>query len=161
MAGANAVLTLEKITASNFDAALALKTKPTQAKFCPDNAYSLVQAQFHKGTYRRLICADGVPVGFVMLYVAKAKSEGEIYLWRFLMDGKSQGRGYGAKAFDLLMRRIVKAWPSVTIIKSCFIRGRGGPEKFWLRRGFKIDGPPVGDEVPMSLNVKTWRGSHG
>lgn len=150
-------LTLERVTLANFEQVLGLRTKRSQKDFCPDNAYSLVQASFYGQTaWRRMIRADGVPVGFVMVYTGDLKKDGSLFLWRFLIDGRQQKHGYGRQAFDLVLSRIRKAWPKATTLKSCFVRGEGGPEGFWLSRGFRITDnaeAPVGHEVYMELDL--------
>lgn len=153
-------LTLERVTPANFDKALALKTKRSQADFCPDNAYSLVQASLYPSakTWRRLICADGVPVGFVMIWAGDVKIDGTIFLWRFLIGGKHQGKGLGADAFKLVLDRARRNWPKAHTMKSCFIRGDGGPERFWLGQGFTITenaDAPVGHEVGMEMPLRS------
>jgi diamine N-acetyltransferase len=151
-------LSLEKITVNNFDSVISLHTFPRQKRFIPTNSYSLIQAQFHKGAWKRAICLDGKPIGFVMLYVAKAKTEKEIFLWRFMISRHYQKDGNGTKAFNLVLEHIRKTWPSVNLIKSCFVKGPGSPGKFWIKKGFKIQEQTEEDirngEIPIQMEIK-------
>lgn len=151
-------LSLEKITIYNFESVIALHTFPRQKKFIPTNAYSLIQAQFYKGAWKRAIYLDGKPIGFVMLYVAKAKTEKEIFLWRFMISKNYQKDGNGTKAFTLVLDHIRKNWPMATTLKSCFVNGAGSPGKFWVKKGFKIQEQTEEDlkngEIPILMEIK-------
>ena len=60
------------------------------------NAVSFAEAMFEPKAWFRAVVADDVPVGFVMLSIDTATPE--YYLWRFMIDQRYQGRGYGREA---------------------------------------------------------------
>lgn len=151
-------ITLEKITGANYDAIITLYTYPRQKKFIPTNAYSLIQSMFWKGAWKRAIYADGVPIGFVMLYTAKAKTEKEIFLWRFMIAKQYQKGGYGSRSLKVVLEHIRKTWPRVTTLKSCYVPGSGSPGKFWLKKGFKhveqTEEDRKNNEIPIVMELK-------
>ena len=59
---------------------------------------------FEPKAWFRAVVADDVPVGFVMLSVDEAAPE--YYLWRFMIDERYQGRGYGRAAIGLLIDHV-------------------------------------------------------
>ena len=85
---------LREITQENFDEILALEVDPTQTAFVSTVEHSLAQAWLHREcAFPFAIYADGIPVGFVMLGYYEARAQ--YTLWKFLIDKKYQGKGYG------------------------------------------------------------------
>ena len=91
---------LEKITAENLDAVLALKVNDGQNEFVSTTAESLAAAYVYGRTaYPFAVYDDDEIVGFVMMGYYKVK---EYYtLWKLLIDGRYQHRGYGRQAMML------------------------------------------------------------
>ena len=114
-------ITLEKITYKNYVKVIwGLKVKASQKNFVASNPNSLAEAYVaitNGGVALPFaICRNGKPVGFLMVgygaseddfeeedpaFIAMAK---ESYsLWRFMIDKRYQGRGYGKKAMQLAL----------------------------------------------------------
>jgi diamine N-acetyltransferase len=101
-------------------------------------------------------------VGFVMLYdptLPGAKphpdfSAEEVTLWRFLIDGRHQGLGFGARALDLVIRH-ARTRPGMRRLSASYAPIPAGPEGFYLRRGFKKTGRLLDDgtEVEIALDL--------
>ena len=98
---------LRKITGNNYDECLNLKVSDAQKNFVASNIYSLAQAWvFYNTAYPFAIYADDVMVGFVMMGYDKEKN---IYdIWRFMIDEKYQGKGYGRAARYLAIEYLKK-----------------------------------------------------
>jgi diamine N-acetyltransferase len=143
-----AVVTLEQITGGTVRALCRLAVSPDQSGFVAPNAVSFAEALFEPHAWYRAIAADGVPVGFVMLYDDPA--EPVYYLWRFMIDARHQGKGFGARAMELLLAH-VRGRPQATELKVSWMPGEGGPEGFYRRLGFEPTGEIDDDEVVARL----------
>jgi len=117
--GRLSMVELRKINVGNVLKCIKLKLRPEQENFVASNRNSLVQAF---GLNRRLIgkgskavpyviCADGEVVGFIMYGFFTKKfdnkhGEDYYYFWRFMIDKKHQGKGYGNKALTQILDEI-------------------------------------------------------
>ncbi len=99
----------------------------------------------------RAVYADETPVGFLMLSdnIPPERTEylGPYFLWRLLIDARSQGRGYGTAALDLAVAS-VRTRPNAEHLLTSYVAGPGGPGPFYERYGFVPtgeidDGEPV------------------
>lgn len=97
---------LLEINEENREECLALKAAPSQAEFIASNEKSLRQAEEAAGVARPYaIYADGEMIGFTMFAFDHEEKPGQKYwLWRFMIDEKFQGKGYGRYA----LREILK-----------------------------------------------------
>ena len=126
-------VTLREITKENFRAVAALKVADHQSNFVANNAFSIAEARFEDEAWFRAIYADEVPVGFAMLF--EDESKGEYGLWRFMIDGKYQGKGYGKAALQLLIDRI-KGYPNATKMELSVVPENEAAAAFYKRFGF-------------------------
>lgn len=140
----NVEVTLREVTRDNLDAVLALEVSPRQVgRFVATNAKSLAQAHFYpENAWFRAIYADETPVGFLMLWDEPAKPE--YMLWRLMIDGRYQGRGYGRAAVQLLISH-VRGRPGATALLTGAQPGEGSPIGFYEKLGFVLTGD-VDDE---------------
>ena len=143
----NAV-TLRVIAKDTVVAITRLSVSDDQTGFVAPNAVSLAQALFQQehAWYRGIYAGDD-PVGFVMCSIED--DDEMIYLWRFMIDQRHQGNGYGFRAVELLfeeMRAIGKAGVLLS-----FVDKPGGPEPFYAKLGFTRTGNVVHGETEMAL----------
>ena len=86
--------------------ALSETLAPAQRKMVADNALSIAEAYFCNKAWFRSIYAGDEPVGFVMLHLGgDTQAEDDytgVYLWRFMIAGSHQGKGYGKQAIELI-----------------------------------------------------------
>lgn len=143
-----AKVTLRGVTEENMWDICSLKTTKEQENYVAPNPYSLAQARFSDNAWYRAIYADETPVGFMMVH--EQPNRGQYYLWRFLMDYRYQGKGYGKEAMHQLIERI-KQNPKATSLSLSCVPGEGGPEKMYLNMGFAATGEMDGDEQVMIL----------
>ena len=119
-----------------------------QRRMVAPNARSIAQAHFSDKAWFRAIYAGESPVGFIMLY--DDPEEADYFLWRLMIAGPHQGKGYGRKAVELLID-YVKGRPGATELCTSYVPIEGGPEGFYQRLGFEPTGEMEGDEVVMCL----------
>lgn len=126
---------------------------PAQRKMVTDNAISIAQAHFSENAWLRAIYADQTPVGFIMLHIGSDYADGidcpGVFLWRFMIAGPHQSKGYGRRALDLLVDHL-RAQGIPELYTSCG-RGEASPEGFYLHYGFAPTGEFYGDEVELVL----------
>lgn len=130
-------VTLREITAETVRAVCRLEVHPDQTGFVAPNAVSIAQAHFEPKAWFRAVYAGDEPVGFAMLYVDTEKPE--YFLWRFMIAGEHQGKGYGRRALNRVVEH-VRALPGARELRSSYVPGDRGPRDFYLRYGFEETG---------------------
>lgn len=149
-------ITLKKITRGNLDSVLNLRVKPKQEFLVATNAVSIAQAHFYKGSWYRAIYLDDTPIGFVLLvdstlkYKQIKQKTPYFYLWRFMIDEKYQGKGYGQKAVELVINHL-KTRPNAKEVTLHHAQTDGNAGLFYERLGFKLTGKILHDEVERKL----------
>ena len=94
------MIQLKPVTPENLEAVLALRVKEGQESFVSSVAESLSQAYVYPDTAFPFAVYDGgEAVGFIMMGFYEAK--GYYTLWKLMIDGEHQGRGYGRAALGL------------------------------------------------------------
>ena len=142
-------ISLREITRENAGKIIKLKVSEAQEQFVASNVISLAQAYFERDhAWFRGIYADETPVGFMMLY--DDPREPVYYLWRFMIDARYQGMGYGRKAINLLIEH-VKTRPAATELKVSYVPEEGGPGPFYAKHGFVETGEVDDGENVMKL----------
>ena len=126
-------VTLREITAETVRVICNLEVRPEQRGYVAANAISIAQAHFEPQAWFRAVYAAETPVGFVMLSEDHEKQE--YYLWRFMIAGEHQGKGYGKRALDLVVEH-VRALPGARELVSSFVPGEASPRDFYLNYGF-------------------------
>ena len=141
-------VTLQEITADTVRTICNLSVRDEQQKFVTPNAVSIAQAYFSKYAWFRAIYANTTPIGFLML--EDKPEEAEYYLWRFMIDARYQGMGFGHRALLLLIDR-VKTRPNATKLLTSVVQGEGSPQGFYEKLGFKLTGEYEEEEAIMKL----------
>lgn len=102
---------LEKLTWDTVDDVLKLKVSKEQKKFVAGNSDSIVDAYFAMTEDGKTVYPFGIyygkkPVGFLMISYDTVWRENldfarnSYYIWRFMIDRRYQGRGYGRAALQ-------------------------------------------------------------
>jgi diamine N-acetyltransferase len=141
-------VTLREITSDSVRTICNLSVRDEQQKFVAPNAMSIAQAYFSEYAWFRAIYADTTPIGFVML--EDKPEEAEYYLWRFMIDARYQGMGFGRRALLLVIDRI-KTRPNATELLTSVVREEGSPQGFYEKLGFKLTGEYEEEEAIMRL----------
>jgi diamine N-acetyltransferase len=146
-----ATVTLREITRETLSGVLDLRVAPEQERFVASNAVSIAQAHFHpEHAWFRAVHADDVPVGFVMLH--DQPEEAKYYLWRFMIDRRYQGRGFGARALERVVDHVRTRPGATELLVSC-VPGEGGPGPFYEKLGFAYTGDVDDGELVMSRRL--------
>jgi len=155
--GRPADVELVAITPDSVRAVLALRTHPNQRRFVGPMANSFAVALFppvEAGAplvpWMRAIEADGELAGFVML-AARTEHHPEPYLWRLLLDRRHQRRGIGDRVLALLAEGLRAAGDTTLLVS--WAPGPGGPEPFYLARGFVPTGVVDDGEIEGRLTL--------
>jgi len=151
----DARITLREITAENVNALLTLSAKEHQKQLVASHAISIAQPHFRPEAWFRAIYADDTPVGFVMLYDAhlgEHPPQNEYYeVWRFMIDARYQGRGFGRRAMELVIAH-VKTRPNAKALFLGHRREPGYAGGFYQKLGFEYTGnAEEGGDVEMRL----------
>ncbi len=124
-----------------------------QRDMVADNALSIAQAHFSDNAWMRAIYVDDTPIGFIMTHTGSDDDDGidcaGVFLWRFMIAGPFQGKGYGRKAMELLLDHL-RAEGATELYTSCG-QGEGSPEGFYKKLGFVPTGEYYDDEVELRL----------
>ena len=145
----DAEVSLREVTKDNLRAVLGLKVAEDQERFVASNAVSIAQAHFTKEAWFRAVCTGDAPVGFVMLHVDEEKQSH--YLWRFMIDGRYQGRWYGRRALELVIEHVCGL--GATELTLSYQPGEGSPEGFYRKCGFEHTGEEDEGELVMRLGL--------
>ncbi len=148
-----ATVSLREILDENLRDILMLSRQmlPGQDNMVAPNAVSIAQAHFNEKAWYRGIYADDTAVGFVMLY--DDPETPQYYLWRLMIAGPHQGKGFGRKAMYELIDH-VKTRPEATELLASYVPIAGGPWPFYRSLGFEPTGEMEGDEVVIRLNLE-------
>lgn len=151
MSELDSTITLREITRDNLRDILRLQVAPHQERFVASNAFSLAEAHFEPDLpWFRAIYAGDLPVGFLMLEYDKEDTS--YNLWRFMIDARYQGHGYGRKALELLFAH-VKTLPGADELYLHCVPGEGGPGPFYEKMGFVYTGEEEGGGEWMRRDI--------
>ncbi len=146
---------LKRITSANLFPVLALSEtlSADQRKMVADNSVSLAQAYCSENAWVRAVYMNEDPIGFIMMHYGGEIEEGILcpgaFLWRFMIAGPYQGKGYGRTALNLVVQQL-KAQGYRELYTSAG-QGEGSPLEFYKRLGFVPTGEILEDEVELLL----------
>ncbi len=143
----SSVVTLQKIDEDNVRSVIRLEVAGHQRSMVATNAVSLAQYAVSPKAWTRAIYADDVPVGYVLLY--DDADAPEYFLWRFMIDRRYQGSGFGRKAIELVVE-YVRTRPQASNLLTSYVPTPGGPGPFYHRLGF-VDTGEVDDGEIVTL----------
>lgn len=132
----SSVVSLREITAETVRVICDLEPHEAQSGFVAPNAVSIAQAHFNPAAVFRAVYADEAPVGFIMW---RPEDDGaSCFLWRFMIDARHQGKGYGREAIALWL----KSLPALgyELARLSYVPGHNGPHHFYLAQGFRDTG---------------------
>jgi len=149
---------LEKVTPDNVEAACRLQVRPDQEGLVAPVARSLAEAYAQPEiAWPRLVYDGERLVGFVMASFDVRFDPDDpddrlrSGLWRLNIAADQQGRGYGRFAVESVCAEIGRRGGSR--VTATWVPGEHGPERFYLRLGFRPTGEKSGDEVVGELDL--------
>jgi diamine N-acetyltransferase len=129
-------LRLAELSAGNIDAAICLRLRPGQERFVAPVLRSIAEAYVHPTAWPRVVFDGDKLVGFVMANFDPG-NEQEAFrcgIWRLNVAAAAQGRGVGRFAVDAVAAEARRRGQArITVL---WVRGRDGPEGFYLKLGF-------------------------
>ncbi|XVV08146.1 GNAT family N-acetyltransferase [Actinoplanes sp. CA-131856] len=143
---------LEAITPENYEAALAVRVRPDQEDLVEPVVTSLAEAYvFRDFAWPRLMYDGDRVAGFVMAFLdipwdpERDPGDRRSGLWRLNIAAGEQGKGFGTYAVEEVCREI-RARGGTRAYVTWEPRA-GGPEEFYLKRGFRPTGERSGDQT--------------
>ncbi|MDO6546368.1 GNAT family N-acetyltransferase [Pseudoalteromonas carrageenovora] len=140
-------LSLEDITADNYEAVCDLGLAKTQEEYLACNMSSLVEAHYNSGYTCKVINLNSTPVDFFM-WVQETPTK--VSIWRFMVDQTYQNKGIGRKALGMAIEQI-KTTPGLCEIEICYNPSNSIAKDFYTSFGFKEVGL---DEDDMLAIIK-------
>ncbi len=151
------MINLGDITKRNLISIIDLEVSENQKDQVASNAVSIAQGHYSKSAWFKGIFNDGIAVGFVMLDLVI--EENKCFLWRFMIDEKYQGKGYGKIALTQVID-YVKSLKVIDNIKTSYVPTENGAEGFYKNFGFiesdeiiKEFGLEGSDEIGMKYSL--------
>jgi diamine N-acetyltransferase len=158
----NAKITLAEITKDNVNPIVRMNPGAVGERMVATNGISIAQGTYSKNAWFRAVMANDTPVGFVMLFdptldleAAKAQDEAldALYIWRFMIDFKHQGKGYGEQVMQLIIER-AKSMPTINAVSLSYVLRDGNAKPFYERMGFRETGKVTDGEMEMVLKLR-------
>jgi diamine N-acetyltransferase len=142
---------LKDVTADNWRAVAGLKLDAEQEDLVASNVYSLAEAQFDPDARPRAVYAGKRVVGFLMydVYQRRDKSRAAS-IYRFMIDRKHQGKGYGRAALSKALDEI-RAIPKVRKVSIRYMAENPVAKPFYASFGFVEVGKDDDGEIIAEL----------
>jgi diamine N-acetyltransferase len=137
---------LKDVTAKNWRAVARLELAPDQEELVASNLHSIAESKFDPDARPRAIYAGDQPVGFLM-YDA---SDREALIYRFMIDRRHQGKGYGRAALILALNEI-KAIPTARKAVISYMPDNKVAKAFYASLGFVEAGLDEDGEMMAEL----------
>jgi diamine N-acetyltransferase len=127
---------LKEVTADNWEAVVDLELTDAQEDIVASNAYSLVEAKFTPAAQPRAIYAGKRIVGFLMYETLASEGKPhETSVYRFMIDRRQQGKGYGRAAFAAALDEI-GATTAARKVTVCYVPQNLPAKQFYASFGF-------------------------
>ena len=151
------MINLRDITETNLISIIDLDVSENQNDLVAPNAVSIAQGHYSKSAWFKGIFNDDVAIGFVMLDLIT--EENKCFLWRFMIDKKHQGKGYGKIALTQVIE-YVKSFKVFDNIGTSYVPTDNSAEGFYKNFGFieseeiiKQFGLEDSDEIGMEYSL--------
>ena len=106
---------LVDLTKDNWKQVAALQVAPGQESFVASNLKTIAETQFEPSAVRRVIMNGDIPVGLAAYAIDP--DDNELWLWRFMISGSEQGKGYGRAA----LRMLIDEWRGLPACARVFV----------------------------------------
>ena len=144
---------LENVTVRNWQAVVRLKLAPEQKDLVASNLYSIAQSKLDPNAHPRAVYAGKELVGFLMYDVWETKEKiREASIYRFMIDAKHQGKGYGRVALARALDEI-KATPGVKKVSIGYMPENVVAKQFYASFGFVEVGRDEDGEIEAELTL--------
>jgi diamine N-acetyltransferase len=143
-------ISLRPITKANWETAAKLEVREDQQGFVAPNVWSIAETQFHPWTRPMAIYDGGTMVGF--LVYGRDPEDGEYWLYRFMIDRRHQGKGFGKQGLAALIAQL-RTLPDFTGITVGYQPENVAAERLYLSAGFVKGAPAPWGESTARLTL--------
>ena len=143
-------VTLRDITEDNVRPVMRLDVTDAQQNFVAPNSVSIAEHAYSTEAWLQAVYADDAPVGLVLL--SERPSVPRFYLWRFMIDQRYQGLGFGSAAMHRVFDR-VRSFPEGSELFLTYVPGDDGPREFYAKLGFEDTGIVHDGEHEMRISL--------
>ena len=151
------MINLREITSKNLKSIIDLNVKDDQKDYVASNSVSIAQGHYSNSAWFKGIFNDDRPVGFVMLDLIE--EENKCFLWRFMIDRKYQGKGFGKISLTQVID-FVRSLNLYTYIATSYVPAENSAGGFYKNFGFieseeitKEFGIEDSDEIGMKYTL--------
>lgn len=144
-------LSIRDIDENNWKEVIDLKVGNEQESFIESNIYSIAESKVFDYWVPSAIYLDDNIIGFAMFgYVP---CEDRVWLDRFMIDHKYQGKGYGKKALLHILKHLSKKFNTNKVFLSIF-EDNINAIALYKKLGFKFNGElDFGGEKVMEISI--------
>jgi len=157
----DSTLTFREITKDNYIDVASLRFKDSQAGNLSPNVWSLLVSRFEEEAWVRAIYADdSTLVGMLMMEIWDPTES--YHIWRFMIDARYQGLGFGRRAVEFAIEHIRLNHPKAKQLQlrstpaegKKSVKPEDSPYRFYEKLGFREIGPPDEDgDVLMGMDL--------
>lgn len=146
-------VSLKEVTADNWEAVVDLELAPKQTDMVASNCYSLAESKFDPDARPRAIYAGKRIVGFLMYEVVDDEGPSlTASIYRFMIDRRHQGKGYGRAALAEVLKEI-RSISGARKISICYMASNHQARQFYAKFGFREVGRDRDGETIAELNI--------
>ncbi|MEM8971446.1 MAG: GNAT family N-acetyltransferase [Pseudomonadota bacterium] len=146
-------ISLREVDAENWEEVVDLELEDEQEDYVASNAYSLAESKYNSYAVPRAIYAGKKVVGFLMYETLHEEDEPETYsIYRFMIDRRWQGKGYGRRALEQTLKDIGKR-QDCRRITICYVPNNKTAKAFYASLGFEEVG--LDDDGEMIAEIRT------
>ncbi len=151
--GTRKKVSLRRVTADNWEAVADLELDAGQDDLVASNLYSIAESHYDPEARPRAVYAGKRVVGFLMYDVHRTRGKVlEASIYRFMIDRKHQGKGYGRSALSSALEEI-RAIPRVKKISIRYMAENPVAKPFYGSSGFVEVGKDRDGEVIAELKL--------
>ncbi|GAA0841570.1 GNAT family N-acetyltransferase [Paenibacillus glucanolyticus] len=147
------MIRLQPVNQENWTECIKLKAKPEQESFIASNLYSIAQFQFLENFEAMAIYNDQTMVGFAMYGLDS--DDGNYWIYRYMIDGHHQGKGYGKEALRFIIEEIRNKPDRTNVLMLSFDPKNEQARQLYVKAGFEEIGvmPWSAGESVAKLNL--------
>lgn len=143
---------IKSVNIENWREVIGLSVNDNQKSFIEDNAFSIVESKFYTYWNPSALYYEEELIGFAMY--GCVPQENRVWLDRFMIDKRCQGKGYGKGVLTCLIKHIYNKYKCNEIYLSIFEDNKSAL-KLYKCFGFNFNGEiDCGGEKVMVLNIE-------
>jgi diamine N-acetyltransferase len=147
-----------RLSEENLRSFMDLRVREPQRGWIAPNSETIAQAHYKRRVYLRGLADSKHPVGLLSMVdfgsdhrdLTDRDPRNVAYLWRLMIHGDLQGRGYGSEAMQLVMRKVLD-WGRTSL--QTFVHPENGTAiRLYERFGLEMTGFYDDGEAEMVLS---------